>query len=305
MTAESSDADYIAGFLSVEAARGICAQALRERRRGLQRFSQTPMVKQAGSLLSINPQQVQDYCRHLREDFAYAPQTIYGKTRLLYDFYQWLVNEGVLLLNPVERPTQRRARRFVRPHPSLKAVRHLLDILAASHYLHDRRSVALVDLAYSCGLRRSELVRLNVHDVNPTDGTVRVLGKGGKERFVPVGKKIMHALLDYIYNDRPIFLHGKHTDALFVSWAQGGRRISTACINDIFKRLRRQGLIHSSMTTHALRHAFATHMLKNGAPVQDVSEMLGHASLRTTQIYTHLVPTDLKEHHKRFHPRGG
>jgi integrase/recombinase XerD len=183
-------------------------------------------------------------------------------------------------------------------------VRKLLDTLGRSHYKHARRSIALVDLAYDCGLRRCELVRLNVQDVNAEEGTIRVRGKYGKDRLVPVGKKTMRTLLHYIYRERPAFLQGNTTDALFVSWAQGGRRISNATVTRTFLRLRRKGKIAGTITSHALRHAFATHLLRNGAPMQEVSEMLGHACLETTQIYTHLAPLDLKEHHRRFHPRG-
>jgi integrase/recombinase XerD len=300
----SADAEYIAAFLLSVRARGICADTVRAYRTDLERFKQSQIMKQMGSLLCVTFKDVQQYCRELRESCGYVPQTMYHKTHVLYEFYQWLLDEGAILINPVPRPTLRKVNRFVRLHPSQNAVRSLLDILTDSPDKHDRRSSALVDLAYCCGLRRCELVRLNVQDVNPVDGTVRVCGKYGKERLVPVGKKTMQSLLYYLYHVRPTFLHGGVTDALFVSWMQGGRRISKECITRIFLRLRRQGRISHTMTAHSLRHAFATHLLRNGAPVQDVSEMLGHACLETTQIYTHLVPMDLKEHHRRFHPRG-
>jgi len=298
----NSDADYITAFLASVTARGICADTVRAYRTDLERFALA--VKQSGSLLCVTPQDVQQYCREMRECSGYAAATIYQKTHILHEFYQGLVGEGAILLNPVPRPTLRKVNRFVRRHPSQGAVRRLLQILSDSYHKHDQRSSVLVDLAYCCGLRRCELVRLNVQDVNPMDATVRVRGKYGKERLVPVGKKTMRALLHYLYQVRPTFLRSGSTNALFVSWTNGGRRISKECITRIFLRLRRKGRISQSLTSHALRHAFATHLLRNGAPVQDVSEMLGHASLQTTQLYTHLVPMDLKEHHRRFHPHG-
>jgi integrase/recombinase XerD len=296
--------DIIAAFLAEQAARGICSDTVRAHRTILERFAQYAQARQAGALPCVTPEIVQQYCRGLRESSGFVPQTIYHKTRVLYEFYQWLLDDGAILHNPVPRPTLRRMHRTVRPLPSTQSLRQLLDILTDSHYKHDRRSVALVDLAYCCGLRRCELVRLDVQDVNPTDGTIRVRGKFGKERLVPVGKKTMATLLHYLYHDRPTFLHRSNTNALFVSWTDGGRRISNSTVTRIFLRLRRKGKLDESMTSHALRHAFATHLLRNGAPVQDVSEMLGHASLETTQLYTHLVPRDLQEHHRRYHPRG-
>jgi len=298
----SVNADYITAFLACVAARGICADTVRTYRTDLERFAMA--VKQSGSLLCVTPQDVQNYRREMRERSGYTAATLYQKAHVLHEFYQWLVGEGVILLNPVSRPTLRKVNRSIRRHPSPGAVWRLMQTLAESHHRHDQRSSALIDLAYCCGLRRCELLRLNVQDVNPTERTIRVRGKFGKERLVPVGKKTMRALLHYLYQVRPTLLRHGTTNALFVSWTDGGRRISKECITRIFLRLRRKGKISQSLTSHALRHAFATHLLKNGAPVQDVSEMLGHASLQTTQLYTHLVPMDLKEHHRRFHPRG-
>jgi integrase/recombinase XerD len=300
----NGDADAIAVFLAAQTARGQCAETVRAHRTILERFAQYAQMRQADALPCVTPEIVQQYCRELRESSGFVPQTIYQKTRVLYEFHQWLLDDGAILVNPVPRPTLRRMHRVTRPLPSRQSVRQLLDILADSHYKHDRRSVAMVDLAYCCGLRRCELVRLDVQDVNPTDGTIRVRGKYGKERLVPVGKRTMAALLHYLYHDRPTFLHRSTTNALFVSWTKGGRRISNSTVTRIFLRLRRKGSNPESITSHSLRHAFATHLLRNGAPVQDVSEMLGHASLETTQLYTHLVPRDLQEHHRRYHPRG-
>lgn len=300
----SSDSEYIEAFLSFVAVRGINPETVESYRRDLERFARYPEVSRTGSLLCVTPEIVHRYCRDLHESSGFVLQTIYQKKRAVYEFYQWLKDEGVILHNPVRRPTLRRAEYIGRRSVSVNAVRQLLSTLSDSHYKHDRRNSVIVDLAYCCGLRRCELLRLNVHDVNATDHTIRVRGKFGKERIVPVGKMTMAALLHYLYHDRPTFLHGNTTSALFVSWMHGGRRISRATVTRIFLRLRRKGKLAEPMTSHSLRHAFATHLLRNGAPVQDVSKMLGHESIETTQHYTHLVPMDLKEHHRRYHPRG-
>ena len=123
-------------------------------------------------------------------------------------------------------------------------------------------------------------------------------------RIVPVGKRALRDLLHYIYHVRPQFLKHTTTNALFVSWWKGGRRITKVGIRAMLRRLNRKYRFTETLRVHGFRHACATDLLRNGAPVQDVSKLLGHARLETTQIYTRLLPTDLQKHHRAYHPRG-
>jgi site-specific recombinase XerD len=168
----------------------------------------------------------------------------------------------------------------------------------------DQRDFAMIDLAYSCGLRRCELHNIDIADIDEEQGTLRVRGKGGRQRVVPIGPKTLADLLHYLYHVRPQLCKHGATRALFVSWNQGGKRMHLYSINAAFRRLRKRGVLEKGVTPHRLRHGFATDLIKNGAPVQDVSRMLGHVRLETTQVYTRLYPLDLKAHHTHHHPRG-
>ena len=231
-------------------------------------------------------------------------KTVYKKLHVVHAFYEWLKETGRILLNPLPKPKITPGQCLPRRVPCAVVLGNAYRKLRESPKLPEQRDYAVIDLAYSCGLRRCELHGLNVGDISPDDGTVRVRGKRGKERVVPVGKTTLGDLQHYIYHVRPKLLKGGTTDALFVSWMAGGKRMHLYSINAAFRRLRKRYGFDRSLVPHGLRHAFATDLIRNGAPVQDVSEMLGHAKLETTQIYTRLYPVDLKRHHERFHPRG-
>ena len=211
----------------------------------------------------------------------------------------------MILYNPAPKPSASTAGIIpARPVVSGSELAEMYFRLSSQQRAVYRRDYALVDLAFSCGLRRAELHRLDLQDIDPQQGLVRVRGKYDKERLVPVGKRTLEVLMDYIYNVRPTFLKDGRTEAVFVAWTAGGGRMAVATINSTMKRLRKRYGLSRNLTSHALRRSFATGLIKNGAPLQDVSLMLGHASINTTGIYTRLMPADLKKCHRKYHPRG-
>lgn len=231
-------------------------------------------------------------------------ETVYKKHLAAYRFYEWLKESGRILLNPLSKPHFSPGVRLPRRVPCKAVLERAYTKLRESPLLYEQRDYAMIDLAYSCGLRRGELHGLNVEDVSPSDGTIRVTGKLGKQRIVPIGKKALDDLLYYVYHVRPKLMRGGgKTSALFVSWIQGGKRMNPWSINAAFRRLRMKYGFDKTLVPHGLRHAFATDLLRGGAPVQDVAKMLGHVRLETTQMYTHLLSSDLKIHHKKYHPR--
>ena len=240
---------------------------------------------------------------YYKRNRTYAPATAYWKAHVVYTFYLWLKDEGMILTNPVFKLRFRKKKNLIRNIPSHTIVRDIYrKHLKKSTTKYDKRDFILLDLAYSCGLRRCELVNLNVNDIIIDDRTLRIRGKGGKERCVPIGNATMKTLLEYLYNTRPEFIDGHTVQALFVSTHK--RRMSLYSVNDSFYRLRKKYGIPATITPQSLRCLCATDLLRNGAPLQDVSEMLGHACLDTTRIYTKLIPQDLKQHHNKYHPRG-
>jgi integrase/recombinase XerD len=165
-----------------------------------------------------------------------------------------------------------------------------------------QRDRALLELLYATGTRASEVAGLKIGDVNLKIGYIRCLGKGNKERVVPLNKSAAFAIEQYLVELRPKIVKPKSGEALFLS--RTGRALSRIEIWRIVKKYARLSGLSRQMTTHTLRHCFATHLLSGGADLRSVQEMLGHVDIATTQIYTHVDQERLRSIHKKFHPRG-
>ena len=163
------------------------------------------------------------------------------------------------------------------------------------------RERAILELMYATGLRVSELVNLKLSDLNLDIGFIKCRGKGSKERIVPLGKTAEHFLKKYLAQSRPKLLGKKESIHIFL--AQGGRTLSRQSVWKTIKSTVRKAGIKKKVSPHTLRHSFATHLLEGGADLRSLQEMLGHASITTTQIYTHVNQTRLKKIHTKFHPR--
>ena len=259
--------------------------------------------RQQLSLFAADESVILDYFRAAKEKNL-APKTVWKKIHAVFAFYEWLRESGHLLLNPCPRLRVESGPGLPHAIPRWETLRPVYEGLRDSPKVWEQRDYAVIDLAYSCGLRRCELHGLNVEDIRPEEGTIRVRGKGGRERVVPIGPRALRDLQYYLYHVRPKLLTAGGTRAVFLSWQQGGTRMNARSMNKALRRLHRTRGLDRAITPHNLRHAFATDLIRNGAPVQDVSRMLGHAKLETTQVYTRLVPADLKRHHARYHPRG-
>lgn len=164
------------------------------------------------------------------------------------------------------------------------------------------RDRAMIEIMYATGMRVSELINLDISDVHGTMGFVRCVGKGNKERIIPIGQTALGAVEEYLQKARPELTGKKNkTEALFLN--HHGNRLSRQGYWKIIKKLAAEANIQKELTPHTLRHSFATHLLMNGADLRSVQEMLGHADISTTQIYTHITNTRLKEVYSKFHPR--
>jgi len=163
------------------------------------------------------------------------------------------------------------------------------------------RDKAILELMYATGLRVSEVSKLRSNSCNLEAGFLKVKGKGGKERIVPLGKTALHFISRYLKDSRPRILKKRVTDSLFVSSYKRG--LSRQSIWKMIKFYIKSARIKKNVSPHTLRHSFATHLLEGGADLRSVQEMLGHSSIATTQIYTHINKARLKEIHTKFHPR--
>jgi integrase/recombinase XerD len=218
----------------------------------------------------------------------------------LRGFFAFLVREGVVPADPtrdLHRP--RLAPRLPRSLSPEEVVRLLSD---ADDRPLGRRDGAMIELVYATGLRVSEAVSLKVNQVNLEGGYLTVIGKGGKERVVPVGSVARQRLLDYLGTTRPQLLRGRLSPYLFVGRA--GRRLTRQAFWKRLRLLVRHAGVGGRVSPHTLRHAFATHLVERGADLRAVQLMLGHADIATTQIYTHVARDRLRAVHRKYHPRG-
>jgi integrase/recombinase XerD len=163
------------------------------------------------------------------------------------------------------------------------------------------RDAAMLELLYAAGLRVSELIRLKVLDLNFDAGYVKVFGKGGKERVVPIGRPALNVLNRYLDQARPLMLKGESSSYLFV--ARRGQPLSRQGFWKLLKKYAAQAGIRHPVSPHTLRHSFASHLLEGGADLRVVQIMLGHADIGTTQIYTHVSMERLQSIHQKYHPR--
>jgi site-specific recombinase XerD len=233
-------------------------------------------------------------------DQGYSKRSIARKHSALRSFMRFLVREGHLTLNPAAMiPLIKKGR----PLPGFlysPDVERLIESQDISSPL-GTRDRAILETLYGAGLRVAELVSLDLGDVDSSVGYVQVVGKGGKERFVPLGSKAIEALGLYFARGRSRLARNPGERALFLN--ARGSRLTDRGVREIMTRCSRKAGLAGAPSPHTLRHSFATHMLDAGADLRSVQEMLGHASVSTTQIYTHVTKERLKEVYLRAHPR--
>jgi len=220
----------------------------------------------------------------------------------LKQYYRHLVKTGQRQDNPTALISAPKIRRRLPSSLSEKDIEQLLEApdLESDYGLRDR---CMLEIMYSSGLRVSELVSLQLNQINSNLGLVRLTGKGNKERVIPVGEEALHWLTSYLRHARPGLVHPqKNCDALFLS-SRGTAITRQAFWQNIKKHLLMAG-IKTDYSPHSLRHAFATHLLNHGADLRTVQMLLGHSNLSTTQIYTHIAQSRLKSLHSTHHPRG-
>lgn len=258
-------------------------------------------VEQIGSWNDVSRLHILQFLKFLKEKGSSA-KTIARHIASIRSFHQFLLREKATEQDPsvhIETPQMERTLPKVL---SMGEVEALLDTPKANTPF-GIRDKAMLELLYATGMRVSELVGLNLADVHLTMGFVRCYGKGNKERIVPIGRLALEALKVYIEKARPKLLDPKKrtTDALFLN--HHGQRLTRQGFWKILKKLAKEANIQKELTPHTLRHSFATHLLENGADLRAVQELLGHADISTTQIYTHVTKTRLKDVYKQYHPR--
>ncbi|SIT66808.1 site-specific tyrosine recombinase XerD [Edaphobacillus lindanitolerans] len=298
MEAEDSLLDYI-HFLRVE--RQLADNTIESYRRDLKGYLQHLTEGSAAeSLDGVTRQDITEYLKVLESEGKSA-RTISRHISSIRSFHQFLVREQITTGDPTVQ--------LDLPKLDMKLPRVLsvdeVDALISAPDLSKPNGVrdrAMLEMLYGTGMRVSECIGMNTGDVHLTMGFARVFGKGSKERIVPLGRTALDAVSVYLGDARPKLLKGgRAQDALFVN-ARGGR-LSRQGVWKLLNEHARTAGISKELTPHILRHSFATHLVENGADLRAIQEMLGHADISTTQIYTHVSKSRLKDVYSRFHPR--
>jgi len=248
--------------------------------------------------VKVEPQHVRDFLQSLRT--TREPATLARKLAAIKGFFKFLEGQQVIRKSPTAFIESPRLWKRLPQTLSRVEVERLLE--GVSQEGLGCRDLAMLELLYGCGLRVSELVSLDLGSCNFDAGFVRCIGKGNKERIVPIGRRALEAIQHYLKEERPHLASKRSTEpALFVNCS--GRRLTRQRLWQLLKAYARLGSITKSIGPHTLRHSFATHLLEGGADLRTVQELLGHANISTTQRYTHVEGSRLKSVHKQFHPR--
>jgi integrase/recombinase XerD len=235
------------------------------------------------------------------KDRNYSSATVARKVAAVKSFFAFLVAERKIQNDPTENISSPKVNKSLPKPLSLQEVDALLAQPAKSSAPEAMRDVAMLELLYACGMRVSELVDLNVNDINLKASFVRCLGKGSKERIIPIHDRAIRSIKDYISEGRPQLLKGKEEHALFLN--RRGERLTRQGFWLILKGHAKAAGIKKAVTPHTLRHSFATHILNGGADLRSVQELLGHANISSTQIYTHLTSEHVRQSYDKAHPR--
>ncbi|MDR0823344.1 MAG: site-specific tyrosine recombinase XerD [Endomicrobium sp.] len=250
-------------------------------------------------------QQIEDFSHQDITDFLwdmkvkkFKPRSIYRMTESIRQFYKYLQIEELIEDNPTEFLAIPKIPEDLPKLLSFDEVEALLTSVNKSD-IQNIRNRAMLELLYACGIRVSELVNLRFSNINLEENFIRIIGKGSKERIVPFGDTAKRHLKTYL---RARKSHSNINDFLFIS--RLGKKMSRIAFWQQLKQIAAQAGIQKNITPHTLRHSFASHLLSKGADIRFVQEMLGHSSIASTQIYTHVSNTEIQQKHKIFHPRG-
>ncbi|MDO3376698.1 site-specific tyrosine recombinase XerD [Geoalkalibacter halelectricus] len=290
--------DHFMNFLSVE--RGLALNTLEAYGRDLARYLDFLEQQAVAAVDDISAAHVLGFLSMLKSS-GLAPRSRARSLVAVRTFHRFMVAEKIAAANPADRVESMRLKQAL---PDVLSPREVERLLAAPREatpigLRDR---AMLELLYATGLRVSELVGLKLGDVQVMLGCLRTLGKGRKERLVPVGEAALVALQDYLSDGRALL--GKQQAGGYLFLNRSGNGLTRQGFWKIIKRRALQAGIRKNITPHTLRHSFATHLLENGADLRAVQAMLGHADISTTQIYTHVTRERLRRLHEQFHPRG-
>jgi integrase/recombinase XerD len=292
--------DQINEFLSYcELERGLSPTTRASYQQDLGLFEAFLKRRRVGALSRVKPLDVREFLQSLRAANR-APATVARKLAALKGLFRYLEGQGVITRSPTAFIETPRLWQRLPQTLSLEEIERMLKSIRAEGL--GLRDLAILELLYGAGLRVSELVSLDLASCNFDVGFIRCIGKGNKERIVPLGRAASRAMLRYISTERRKLVT-RHPEAVAIFLNRSGGRLTRQRVWQLLRRYAKASLISKTIGPHTLRHSFATHLLERGADLRTVQELLGHANISTTQRYTHVDRARLKIVHEKYHPR--
>lgn len=288
--------DFIS-YLSVE--RGLAVNTLESYQRDLVKYLNYLKKQRLDRFEDASRKIISQFLMEEKEK-GLSPATLTRNLASIRSFYNFLLQEQIVQRNPAAETESPRREKKLPQVLSFQDVELLLEQPKTGNPI-GLRDKAMLELLYATGIRVSELVALSINNINMKTGFLRCEGKGSKERMIPLGSMALFSLQEYLQFGRPKLLKIINEKAFFLN--QHGSRLTRQGFWKIFKKYALKAKISKEITPHTLRHSFATHLLENGADLRSVQEMLGHADISTTQIYTQITKRKIKEIYNQTHPR--
>lgn len=247
------------------------------------------------NILESNTEDLEKYLKYIKN---LESTTVAHKITSIKSYFNYNIKRGIVSVNPADKVSRPKLTKHLPDYLTEEEVGKLLDVEVKSPY--DYRNKTILELLYSSGIRISELVNIKTPNYDSEECLIRIMGKGSKERIVPLGDYAVNIMNDYMNNYRPL-INKKHTDYVFIN--NRGDKISRQFIFKVIKKEALKKGIKKDISPHTLRHTFATHLLKNGADLRIIQELLGHENISTTQIYTHVTNNKLKSDYETYFPK--
>lgn len=246
-------------------------------------------------ILKSDTEDLEKYLKYIKN---LESTTVAHKITSIKSYFNYNIKRGIVSVNPADKVSRPKLTKHLPEYLTEEEVGKLLDVEVKSPY--DYRNKTILELLYSSGIRISELVNIKTPNYDSEECLIRIMGKGSKERIVPLGDYAVNIMNDYMNNYRPL-INKKHTDYIFIN--NRGDKISRQFIFKVIKKEALKKGIKKDISPHTLRHTFATHLLKNGADLRIIQELLGHENISTTQIYTHVTNNKLKSDYETYFPK--
>lgn len=286
-------------FLQVE--KGLSQNSIYSYTYDLKKFSEFLSQKEK-DILDATQDDIQQFLKYEKINKKNSSKTLARSLAAIRQFYNFISDTvDVQIQNPTEKIETPQVEKTLPDFLTVNELNRLFSSISEDD-CYELRDKTIFELLYSSGLRISEAITLTTADVDFENAIVNVIGKGNKQRMVPIGKEALRLLSKYIKESRSAIIGSRESEYLFVS--KKGSQLNRKSVWRLLKNYVARTEIQKNITPHTLRHSFATHLIENGADLRSVQELLGHMDISTTQIYTHMARKQLQKIHKNFHPRG-